>query len=127
MYDRNMKVPLIIRTGEGEKMKLIIAIINNDDSAVVSSALTKEGYIVTKLSTTGGFLMVGNTTLLIGSDDESVSHVKEIIRLNAQTRKHVRPTTMSFGVGLHDSEPETEVSVGGATVFVLGVDEMEKY
>jgi hypothetical protein len=65
--------------------------------------------------------MVGNTTLLIGSDDESVSHVKEIIRLNAQTRKHVRPTTMSFGVGLHDSEPESEVSVGGASVLVVGV------
>ncbi|MDD6725667.1 MAG: cyclic-di-AMP receptor, partial [Oscillospiraceae bacterium] len=39
-------------------MKLLIAIVNNDDSAVVSSALTKEGYTVTKLSTTGGFLMV---------------------------------------------------------------------
>ena len=33
-------------------MKLLIAIVNNDDSAVVSSALTKEGYTVTKLSTT---------------------------------------------------------------------------
>ncbi|NLB36784.1 MAG: transcriptional regulator [Clostridiales bacterium] len=108
-------------------MKLVIAIINNDDSAVVSSALTKEGYIVTKLSTTGGFLMVGNTTLLIGSSDENVGHVKEIIKKNAQTRRHVRPTTMSFGVGLHDSEPGTEVNVGGATVFVLSVDELEKY
>ena len=49
-------------------MKLLIAIVNNDDSAVVSSALTKEGYTVTKLSTTGGFLMVGNTTFLIGAD-----------------------------------------------------------
>ena len=47
-------------------MKLIIAIVNNDDSAVVSSSLTKEGFTVTKLSTTGGFLMVGNTTFLIG-------------------------------------------------------------
>ena len=50
-------------------MKLILAIVNNDDSAVVASALTKEKFTVTKLSTTGGFLMVGNTTLLIGSED----------------------------------------------------------
>ena len=49
-------------------MKLLIAIVNNDDSALVSSALTKEGYSVTKLSTTGGFLMVGNTTFLIGAE-----------------------------------------------------------
>ena len=60
-------------------MKLVLAIINNDDSAVVTSALTKEGFAVTKLSTTGGFLMVGNTTILIGSEDKDVARVKEII------------------------------------------------
>ena len=43
-------------------MKLVLAIVNNDDSAVVASALTQEGFFVTKLSTTGGFLMVGNAT-----------------------------------------------------------------
>ena len=48
-------------------MKLVIAIINNDDSAVATAALTAKGLFVTKLSTTGGFLMVGNTTLLIGA------------------------------------------------------------
>ena len=32
-------------------MKLILAIVNNDDSAVVSATLTKENYSVTKLST----------------------------------------------------------------------------
>ena len=55
-------------------MKLILAIVNNDDSAVVSATLTKEKFSVTKLSTTGGFLMIGNTTLLIGAEggfDES--------------------------------------------------------
>lgn len=46
-------------------MKLILAIVNNDDSAVVSATLTKEKFSVTKLSTTGGFLMIGNTTLLM--------------------------------------------------------------
>ena len=54
-------------------MKLILAIVNNDDSAVVSATLTRENYSVTKLSTTGGFLMTGNTTLLIGAEDESCS------------------------------------------------------
>ena len=39
-------------------MKLVLAIVNNEDSAVVASALTGEGYFVTKLSTTGGFLMI---------------------------------------------------------------------
>ena len=36
-------------------MKLIFAIVNKDDSNVVSSALTRGGFSVTKLATTGGF------------------------------------------------------------------------
>ena len=42
-------------------MKLILAIMSNDDSPAVSSALTKENYQVTRLATTGGFLRAGNT------------------------------------------------------------------
>ena len=51
-------------------MKLIVAIINNDDSASVLSELTHKGYGVTKLATSGGFLKAGNSTLLIGTEDE---------------------------------------------------------
>lgn len=108
-------------------MKLIIAIINNDDSAVVTSALTKEGFSVTKLSTTGGFLMVGNTTILVGSDDKDIDRAKAIIKEYSQTRKRVAPTTATFGTGLGHNGLEQEISVGGATVFVLSVDDMEKY
>ena len=39
-------------------MKLILAIINNDDSVIASAELNRHGFFVTKLSTTGGFLMV---------------------------------------------------------------------
>ena len=52
-------------------MKLILAIMSNDDSPAVSSALTKENYQVTRLATTGGFLRAGNTTLIIGTRDRS--------------------------------------------------------
>ena len=61
-------------------MKLVLAIVNNDDSAVVASALTQEGFFVTKLSTTGGFLMVGNATLLIGTQDDKTGRIKEILK-----------------------------------------------
>ena len=61
-------------------MKLIVAIINNDDAPAVASHLTREYYTVTKLSTTGGFLQTGNTTLLIGSSDDRIQRAKEIIK-----------------------------------------------
>ena len=61
-------------------MKLILAIVCNDDSQSVSSALIREGFFVTKLSTTGGFLLVGNTTLLIGTKDEEVERAIDILK-----------------------------------------------
>jgi len=110
-------------------MKLIIAIVNNDDSAVVASALTLEKFSVTKLSTSGGFLMVGNTTLLIGAEESDVPRVKEIINQNCQKRDHIAPSVGSFGRGTNRDElPEdATVQVGGAIVFVLSVDSMDKY
>ncbi len=108
-------------------MKLILAIVNNDDSAVVSATLTKENYTVTKLSTTGGFLMIGNTTLLIGAEDNRVARAKEIIHQHSQTRTKVAMTTGSLGRGLEKNGLEEQVTVGGATVFVLDVESMDKY
>ena len=60
-------------------MKLILAIVNNDDSATAASALTEEGFFVTKLSTTGGFLRSGNTTLLLGVDDQKFDAAMGVI------------------------------------------------
>ena len=108
-------------------MKLVIAIVNNDDSAVVASALTKENFIVTKLSTTGGFLMVGNTTFLIGTEDKDIPRLKSIIDKYSRTRTHRAATTESFGRGFSEGALQQEVNVGGATVFVLSVDSMDKY
>ena len=108
-------------------MKLILAIINNDDNAAVTSALTKENFIVTKLSTTGGFLLTGNTTLLIGSEEERVERAEEIIQNFSKSRKKTPPATESLGTGLADNGMPPDVLVGGATVFVLSVDSMKKY
>ena len=108
-------------------MKLILAIINKEDSTIVSQALTKARYSVTKLATTGGFLMVGNTTLLIGAEDDKVARAKEIIREYSMTRNKVARTTDSLGRGLQNNSLEEEVTVGGATVFVLDVESMDKY
>lgn len=108
-------------------MKLILAIVNNEDSAVVSAALTKDGFSVTKLSTTGGFLMVGNTTFLIGTDDDRVELCKSIIAKHCCTRTHKGASTESFGRGFSEGALAGEVTVGGATVFVLDVAECEKY
>ncbi|HIR57640.1 MAG TPA: cyclic-di-AMP receptor [Candidatus Gallacutalibacter pullicola] len=106
-------------------MKLVLAIVSNDDSSAVSSALTKQGFSVTKLATTGGFLMAGNTTFICGVADEKVDTVIEIIAKHSSRRTQVVPSTTTMDVGMYSSFP-VEVTVGGSTIFVLNVDRFEK-
>jgi uncharacterized protein YaaQ len=106
-------------------MKLIFAIVSNEDHHAVQSALTKRGYSVTKLSTTGGFLRIGNTTLIIGTEDDKVETAIELIKKESQTRTEVVPSTASYDLGRYASFP-LEVSVGGATIFVLNVEQFIK-
>ncbi len=107
-------------------MKLIIAIVNSDDSGAVSSALNKNGFFVTKMSTTGGFLRKGNTTLFIGTDDEKVDQVVEIIRTHAKKRVEKEPTVPPTEMGEFFTPIMVDVVVGGATVFVVDIARFEK-
>lgn len=110
-------------------MKLILAIVSNDDSSSVSAALTKSGYSVTKMATTGAFLMSGNTTFLVGTEDEKVDAVISIIKKQSHRRTQMMPTTHNnnvFDNSMFNSSYPVEVTVGGATIFVLDVDRFEK-
>jgi len=70
-------------------------------------------------------LSSGNTTFLIGADDEKVDSVIEIIKKNSKKRKQFVPMSESYGMGTYMSFP-VEVNVGGATVFVTDVERFEK-
>ena len=106
-------------------MKLIFAIVSNDDSSRVSKELTKNRFSVTRLATTGGFLMAGNTTFLIGTDDDKVDEVISIIGKHSKIRTQMVPSYASYGVGMYTSFP-VEVQVGGATIFVTNIERFEK-
>lgn len=106
-------------------MKLIIAIINRDDANTVTQSLTKQGFSSTKLATTGGFLMAGNATILIGVDEEKVQTVIDIIHEHSHSRKQMIPTTSEMNYGYYPSMP-VEVTVGGATIFVVDIERFER-
>ena len=107
-------------------MKLILAIINHDDAHLVIQHLTQEGFPVTKLATTGGFLMAGNDTIILGLDDEKIDPALEIIKKYSNSRKQVVPTSSELGLGFYPTMP-VEVTVGGATVFILDINRFEKF
>lgn len=106
-------------------MKLIIAIINSDDSQNVLSEITKAGFYATKLSTTGGFLRAGNLTLLMGVEDDKVDELLEILRNNCRKRDEITPVIPSLEGGLVPAIP-VKITVGGATVFVIDVEQFHK-
>ncbi|MGN0539800.1 MAG: cyclic-di-AMP receptor [Candidatus Fimenecus sp.] len=107
-------------------MKLVIAIINSDDASAVMSHLTKAGYTVTKLSTSGGFLRAGNVTLLIGVEEKKTDDVINIIGQYSSQRKKITPVNTTYiGESMLSSMP-VEVTVGGATIFVIDVEQFYK-
>ena len=106
-------------------MKLITAIVNKDDSNAVQSGLTGEGFQVTRLATTGGFLMAGNVTFMMAVDDECVDQAIEIVKTHSRQRKELVPSTASYGMGVSSAFP-IEVTVGGATIFVQNIERFEK-
>ena len=106
-------------------MKLVLAIINRDDSRSVTVNLTKKGFSSTCLATTGGFLMAGNTTFISGVEDGKVDEVIGIIAKYSSRRTQIVPHSSNMEVGMYSSFP-VEVTVGGSTIFVLNVDRFEK-
>ena len=108
-------------------MKLILAIVHNDDSMLVSSSLTKAGFHVTKMASTGGFLMSGNTTFIMGTEDDDVDRAIELISKYSKKRMQSVASDMAFSAGgLNPSNIPVEVQVGGGTILVLNVERFER-
>ena len=107
-------------------MKLIIAIVNKEDSSKLIGNLNNAGFMSTKLSTTGGFLSAGNVTLIIGTEEERVDECIKIMEECCSKRTQM----ISTGTGNHMDQFFTslpvEITVGGATVFVVDVDRFVK-
>ena len=108
-------------------MKLIISIVQDEDASNLVSELMNKRFSVTKLASTGGFLRSGNTTLLLGVDDERLEPALEIIKKVCVSRKQIEvfPSPAMGAMGMYTPYP-VEVTVGGATVFVLDVEQFHK-
>ena len=59
-------------------MKMIIAIVQDQDSQELADQLVKNNFRATKLATTGGFLRAGNTTFLCGVNDDRVDEILSV-------------------------------------------------
>jgi uncharacterized protein YaaQ len=109
-------------------MKLLIAIVHSDDADGLISALMEKEYRSTKISTTGGFLREGNATIIIGTEEENVPEVLAIMKENCHTRtQFVNPLPPVMEPGELYMPNPVEVQVGGATVFILNVEQFWRF
>jgi len=96
----------------------------------VTDVLTDHHFSVTRLATTGGFLKKGNSTLMIGTEEEQVDHAIELIRDTCGKRQKITcdipaPNIGSISAG-YVMMP-VSVELGGATIFVTDVERFEKF
>ena len=107
-------------------MKLVIGIINSDDANDLLAEITKASFQATKLSTSGGFLKMGNVTVLVGVEDDKVQEVVEIFKACCSRRTQMIPTAPPYlGEGFISAAP-VQVTIGGATLFIIDLEEMIK-
>jgi len=109
-------------------MKLVVAVVQDKDSGKLSDQLVKAGIRATKLASTGGFLRSGNTTFLIGTSKERVNDVLECIQKSCRSREQMVTPMSPLGNQVESYVPyPVAVQVGGATVFVLDIEQFEQF
>lgn len=108
-------------------MKLVLVIAQEQDAGRLIDALTEVEVQATMLASTGGFLRAGNATILTGVDDGHAETVLEVVRRVCQRREQLM-TPIPPVVEPVDSYVTypVKVEVGGAIVFVLNVERMER-
>ncbi len=93
-------------------MRLVIAVVQNEDADAVIDALLENDFRATRLASTGGFLRRGNTTIMMGVQDHQVEPVLDLIRGEAHARAR--------------QEEAGEIRTSAATVFVLNLDQYQR-
>jgi uncharacterized protein YaaQ len=108
-------------------MKLIIAVVQDEDVDALTDALVADGFRFTKVSTTGSFLRTGNSSLLIGVQDDQVEAVVAILKRTCRRRTQIAvPYSPALEPGLLYMPENFEVEVGGAVIFVADVARFER-
>ena len=110
--------------------KLIMAVVQGDDCSAAISELNSAGFMVTILSSTGGFLKKKSTTIMIGVTDEKLDQALDVLRLHAGQRKQTVYVNTSTVHGVQAAMmplSAVEKEIGGVTVFIMNLQRFEKY
>ncbi len=109
-------------------MKLVVAVIQEEDTKSVSEILLNEGFKITKLRSMGGFLEVHNTILISAVEDKCLENYLELIKNNCKSRQRfVENLPLNMIEGNPGYSLPVKVTVGGAQVFIINLEDYKKY
>ena len=106
-------------------MKLVVAIVADEDSAALLADLTATGYQATQIPADHAFLRRGSSLVLSGVDASLVDGVLEVIRRRCRTRRWP-PRATAVPIESESPPSANETVVGGATIFVTDVARHER-
>lgn len=112
----------------GRTVKLAVCIVHSRDKGKVTEELVRAGFKFTVIGSTGGFLREGNTTFIIGIEDDEVDALYSVVEQNCQTREQV-VNVMPFETGPQGGfmASPVKVPVGGAVVFLMPVEQFRRF
>ena len=112
-------------------MKMVMAIIDRDESPRVLEALIAAGYAATFNDSRSGFLRQSKQTLFMGVQASKVDDVLSIIERNCRSHVESRQSDADIeaqaGAVLQMAPRRTFAEVGSAVVFVWDIDRFETF
>jgi uncharacterized protein YaaQ len=103
--------------------KLLIAVVHSEDAGPLRDALRSAELRITEVPSRGGFLQAGSVMVFMALEDDQVGLAMGLIEENCRSRTHSVVEPLG---GMKASWLPTEVTQGGATVFVLPLDEIRR-
>ena len=110
--------------------KLVMAVLQGDDYPDVVRDLNEHGFYVTLLNSSGGFLKKRSMTLMIGVEEPKVQSALDILKQCAGRRKQMTYSNLSMSAGgPNPSIPmmPVQMDVGGVVVFIMDLDDIQKF
>lgn len=107
-------------------MKLVVAVVQDQDTDRLLREAVAVGLRATRLASTGGFLRTGNTTVLLGVPDARLERCLAIVRTCCRVR--LDPFTAPIGEDALelDASGVAGSRLGGGVVFVAAVRRFEQ-
>lgn len=111
-----------------EAMKLVVCVVHNRDRNRVTDEMVKLGFKFTVIGSSGGFLREGNTTMLIGVEPDRLPELMRVVQDNCEQREQmVNVAPFDSGAPGGFLPTPVKVPVGGAVMFVLDVEQFQRF